>query len=69
MSNPFETKFKSACQNCEDIVDEGEDMYVVDGLFVCRACANAGEHVCECGKYKKEEYDKCYDCFSDNQND
>jgi hypothetical protein len=71
MANPFPTKFNSECQLCGDYVEQGEFMFSIpdpDGdpevrYFVCRGCARSGAHVCTCGKYKKEEFDVCYDCF------
>ena len=61
MSNPFENQFDSECQNCGEKVEEGEMMYAFDGEFWCESCMSE-ENICECGNYKKEEYDECYDC-------
>lgn len=63
MSNPFETKFDSECQDCGAEVLQGDDMYVVDGNFLCISCAEINGNVCDCGNYKKDDYDTCYECF------
>jgi hypothetical protein len=66
MANPFKTKFKSTCQSYGEIVEEGDDMFAIDGQFVCEQCAEAGDNICECGNFKKEEYDTCFDCHEEN---
>ena len=63
MSNPFPAKFDSTCDSCDDPISEGDATYAVDGDFACETCADANGNVCpECGEYKKEEYDTCYNC-------
>jgi len=64
MSNPFEAKFESECQNCGDTVDEGEEMFAVEGEFWCRDCAKRTNNICKCGNYKKDEFDSCFTCKS-----
>jgi hypothetical protein len=65
MSNPFNTQFNSKCQSCGEEVPEGELMYAIDDQFVCEDCASEGDNICECGNFKKEEYDTCYNCKFD----
>ena len=62
MANPFETKFPSSCNNCDDTVEQGEKMFADKGDFICEFCAEQREVICDCGNYKKYEYDTCYDC-------
>lgn len=59
MANPFETQFDSECQECGESVEEEDIMFADD----CEDCAYIREVVCSCGKYKREEYEKCYSCF------
>lgn len=62
MANPFISKFNSECQNCDSSVSQGEEMYAVNGSFVCTGCAVEGNNVCACGAYKKEQFPRCYNC-------
>jgi len=65
MSNPFPAHFDSNCNSCGDIIEEGERVFVYDGMFICGACANDAECVCECGKFKKPSFDECYECHNE----
>ena len=69
MSNPFETKFDSTCNSCGEVVPEGEEMYAVDGDFVCKKCAEENGNVCDCGNFKKTEYDECFECYEEGKDD
>lgn len=62
MSNPFITRFDSRCGSCGDIVYEGDEMFAVDGEFICRDCADINDNICECGQFKREEFETCFDC-------
>lgn len=63
MSNPFPSRFDSTCNSCGETVYEGDDMYAVDGQFVCQKCAEENGNVCpNCGNYKDEKYETCYEC-------
>lgn len=67
MSNPFSSRFDSNCNECGNIVYEGEEMYADDGEFICLTCAEDRDIVCyECGAKKKPEFDLCYQCNQDN---
>ena len=61
MSNPFKAHFDKPCGDCGEMIEEGEDVYAVDGEFWCQDCTPA-ENICGCGNYKNEGYDTCYDC-------
>lgn len=67
MANPFKTKFNSTCDSCGDTVQEGDEMYAVDGLFYCHDCANENGNVCDCGNFKKDDYEECYECHQETQ--
>ena len=72
-NNPFPNRFDSTCDSCGDDLPEGEIVFAVDGDFVCLACADSNGNVCDCGQFKKEEYDSCFDCYekmkSENEDD
>ncbi len=65
MANPFPAHFDSDCNSCGDPIEEGERVFVHDGLFICGSCAHDAECVCECGKYKNPKYDECYECHNE----
>ena len=67
MSNPFKARYDSACQQCGEQICTGDDCFHVEGSFVCQGCAEEGDNICECGKFKKDEFDKCYECFIDEK--
>lgn len=71
MANPFPARFDSTCDSCGDpLYTYDDDVFVIDGIFVCEDCARRGNNVCDsCGKYKKSEYDQCYECFMDEVNE
>ena len=62
MANPFPTKFDSECAGCGETVYENDDMFYDRGEYVCPACAAEQDVVCECGQYKKPEFETCYEC-------
>ena len=45
---------------------KGEEMFVVDGQFVCERCADENGNVCDCGNFKNDGYETCYDCYQDD---
>jgi len=65
MSNPFEAHFDKDCDDCGRPIDEGDETFARDGDFICRQCAEDGDNVCECGQFKKAEYETCFDCKHD----
>jgi hypothetical protein len=62
MANPFETKRSSVCDGCGEGVFQGDLMFAHEGEFFCEMCADEMDCVCECGDYKKPEYEMCYNC-------
>lgn len=61
MANPFQAKFDSKCQLCGETVEEGEEMWAIGGQFLCSQCVSV-ENQCDCGNYKGDDYETCYDC-------
>ena len=63
MSNPFKARFDSTCDSCGDpLFEDDSDVFANDGQFICESCANANDNICDCGNYKKDIYDTCYEC-------
>lgn len=63
MANPFPARFRSGCDECGRIIEAGDELYVDDNAFICKACAKDADIVCpKCGHYKKPEYETCYNC-------
>ena len=70
MANPFTPQFNSTCQWCGDVcIADDDDMYAVDGDFICSDCAEENNNVCRCSKhedgcykFKKTKFDVCYTC-------
>lgn len=62
MSNPFSAQFESRCNLCDERIEEGEDVFATDEGFICQDCAENSNYVCECGNFKKPEYETCYKC-------
>lgn len=60
--NPFEAKFSSMCTDCEMTVEEGDMMFSDSGDFICQDCADERDIICECGNYKKPDFEQCYEC-------
>lgn len=62
MANPVPAYHGTVCDGCKEKLDEGEDLFFVDGERLCYSCAEDGDNVCECGSFKKSEFKTCYDC-------
>ena len=62
MANPCPAFKGTHCSNCGWQINEGDSVYFVDGDKLCKDCASDADLICECGSFKKEEYDTCYDC-------
>ena len=70
MSNPFPNHFDSTCDSCGDDIFEGDLVFVIDDQFVCEDCADANDNICpECGNFKKEEYEFCFECNENMKNE
>lgn len=62
MSNPFQATFDSTCDSCGDDIIENEWCVADDGSFICEGCAEDQGKLCECGNYKKPNFELCYEC-------
>jgi len=62
MSNPFEVRATRHCATCEEPVEQGDLMFAHEDNFICENCAREMDLICDCGNYKKEQYEMCYTC-------
>jgi len=62
MSNPMPAYKNSRCDECENEIPTGEDVYFHDGNKFCMSCAEEADIICECGNYKNPDYTQCYSC-------
>lgn len=58
----FTAKYDTRCTECDDDIMEGDPIFFADGAKLCQGCADDAGYVCECGEYKKPEFDTCFDC-------
>ncbi len=65
MPNPMEAFANSFCDICGDSIPEGEEIYFHNNEKYCRDCADNENIVCDCGNYKKPEFDVCYSCYQE----
>mgnify|MGYP001584089082 CR=1 FL=1 len=68
MTNPFETMYDKSCDNCGDSIMSGDLCYGTGEDFLCEDCASTQNLICNCGNYKKSEYDECFNCHQEKQN-
>ena len=62
MPNPLPAFPNTFCDNCEELIPEDDNVYFCDDGKFCQQCAGENNNVCECGNYKKEEFETCYEC-------
>ncbi len=62
MPNPVEAFRGTNCDNCDTEVEEGEDLFFYENDKLCASCAEEVNIICKCEKFKKPEFDQCYDC-------
>lgn len=62
MPNPFLALKNTKCDNCDEYIDEGDDVYIHDGEKFCGDCAQSAGWICDCGNFKKPDFNKCYEC-------
>ena len=67
MANPFQAHFYSRCYDCKEGIEEGDTVFVDDGEFICAPCAALRDVICNCGKYKKQAFNFCYNCYMKGQ--
>lgn len=64
MTNPMTVYNGTLCQDCEHGIEEGDKVYFCDDMKLCVNCASDGNYVCDCGNFKKPEFDGCYECVT-----
>ena len=62
MANPVPAFPNTKCDQCDELITEGDYVFLSDGLKFCVDCAEENGNMCECGQFKKEEFKECYDC-------
>lgn len=62
MPNPITAQWNNECEGCEGTIEKGEDIYFTDEGKLCIECATDEGYVCECGNFKKPDFNRCYDC-------
>jgi hypothetical protein len=63
MANPMPAFRNTFCAECAEHIPEGDDVYFTDEGKLCESCAEENGWLCDCGGFKKQEYDTCYECF------
>jgi hypothetical protein len=66
MPNPFEATFNSHCIECGNDIFNGDKVFADRGKFICEFCAEDLNVICECGNYKKPDFETCYKCYKKN---
>ena len=62
MANPMPAFRNTRCDECDYDFEEGEDVYFTDDGKLCVGCACERDLVCNCGKFKKAQFDCCWEC-------
>ena len=62
MANPVPAFNNTSCDGCGNPMDEGDDLFLTNEGRLCTKCAEEEDYVCDCGSFKKKEYDACYEC-------
>lgn len=64
MGNPYPAFKNTYCTDCGEEVEEDDDIYIYLNEKYCTSCAKRQRIVCECGNFKKPQYNTCYDCHA-----
>lgn len=62
MANPVSAFRGVKCDACGERLEEGDDLYMTDDGRMCETCAGDDGYVCDCGNFKKQEYETCWEC-------
>lgn len=62
--NPVNAYKNTVCGGCGEVLEEGEKLFLTDDGRFCEACAEDEGYICGCGKFKKQEYEECYECHT-----
>lgn len=52
------------CEDCGVLLQEGDPLYLTDDGKLCEECAMQCDYVCDCGSFKKQEFEHCWDCHT-----
>ena len=66
-NNPCPAFPHTSCDVCGEEMEEGDHVFFHEGDKYCELCAEDINIVCECGQYKKPEYETCYECKEKNE--
>ena len=66
-NNPCPAFLNTVCDICGEEMEEGDDVFFHEGDKYCELCAEEAGIVCECGQYKKPQYETCYECKENNR--
>ncbi len=66
MSNPSSAFKNTICDICGEDIPEGDDLFFHDHEKYCKSCAEEADIVCDCGDYKKPEFEYCFSCHNEN---
>lgn len=61
-NNPCPAFPNTICEGCGEEIEEGDDVFFHEDEKLCEQCAEQLDIVCDCGQYKKPEYETCYEC-------
>ncbi len=67
MPNPVESFGGTGCDECGEELFEGDALFFDGPKKLCEVCAGENENICECGNYKKSQYEECYECHRDDE--
>lgn len=62
MANPITVQGHAECEDCGSLIPKGHEMYFTYEGKLCANCARDNGYVCDCGNYKKPDFNQCYDC-------
>lgn len=62
MANPGKAYEYTRCSVCDEKIGEGNPVYFHESERYCSDCAEDSNIVCDCGDYKKPQYESCYNC-------
>ena len=62
MPNPVNATWRTKCAACDNWIEVDDRIYFTDDGKMCTDCAGYAGFVCECGNFKKDEYETCWEC-------
>ena len=64
-NNPCRAFKGTFCDKCDEDIGEDDFVYLHDGQWYCPSCAKEIDISCDCGNYKKPDYNKCFICWKE----